>query len=214
MHWLGSCVFRACSKPVVLHASRANRPGAYLLVAPHLSPFDVPLLYRHTPRKLDFVSITELFAYRFIRWLYGSMNAFPLDRSRADSAAVRTILDRLARGRVVAMFPEGGLRTLERSVLRGGRMRSGTGRIAQLAGVPVIPAVVLGATKFAHFVAWLPLRRVRYGVIYGEPIEIDPRADTLEAPAALEDRLRTAFASLFSELESAMQNAGRASGSR
>lgn len=199
MHRLGSPVFWLCSKPVVLHAGRANRADAYLLVAPHLSPFDVPLLMRHTPRKLDFVSITELFSYRFIRWLYGSMNAFPLDRSRVDGAAVRTVLDRLARGRVVAMFPEGGIRSLETSVLRGGRIKPGVGRMARLAGVPIVPAVVLGSERFARFSAWLPLRQVRYGVSYGEPIVVDD--DT-----SVEEQLRRAFVTLAEELEGEMNS--------
>ena len=205
MYTICDPVFWLCSQPTVLHAGRAKRPGAYLLAAPHLSPFDVPLLMRHTPRPLDFVSIIELFRFRFIAWLYGGMNAFPLDRSQPDAAAVRIILDRLQRGRVVAMFPEGGIRKWENSVLQGGRMRAGTGRIAQLAQVPVIPAVILGASQFARFTAWLPLRRVRYGVIYGEPIFLDPALEKTTAMRVAEEQLRAAFCGLHEELTTAMR---------
>jgi 1-acyl-sn-glycerol-3-phosphate acyltransferase len=159
---------------------------------------------RHTQRPLDFVSIIEVFRNRFIAWFYGNMNAFPHDRSKPDSPTVRTILERLRAGRVVAMFPEGGIRSLERSVLNGGKMRPGVGRLSQLSGAPVVPAVVLGSTQFGRFTAWLPLRRVRYGVIYGQPITVDPSLDKETASLQMEARLRASFALLYDELKVAM----------
>src|SRR5438045_3002539 len=100
----GRMPFWISSRPVVLHAERARRAGPFILAANHTSPYDVPLLMRHTPRRLDFVSIIEVFRNPLVAWFYSHMNAFPVDRSRRDPATVRIILDRLARGRVVAMF--------------------------------------------------------------------------------------------------------------
>ena len=57
----GRFPFWVSSRPVVLHAKRAPRNGPFILAANHTSPYDVPLLMRHTPRRLDFVSITEVF---------------------------------------------------------------------------------------------------------------------------------------------------------
>src|SRR5260221_7805481 len=106
-------IFWTTSRPIVLHAERSRRKGGYILASNHPSPYDVPLLIRHSRRKLDFVSTVEVFQNRFAAWFYGSMNTFALDRSKPDGATVRVILDRLGRGRVVAMFPEGGFRKLE-----------------------------------------------------------------------------------------------------
>jgi 1-acyl-sn-glycerol-3-phosphate acyltransferase len=184
----------------VLHRERGDRKGAFILAATHLTPFDVPMLIRHTPRRLDFVSVVEVFRNPFVAWFYGNMNAFPLDRSKPDSPTVRIILDRLQRGRAVAMFPEGGIRTMETSVLSGGRMRPGVGRLAQLANVPVVPAVVLGASRFSRISAWLPHRATRYGVIYGEAIALDPGLEKVEAIKVMEERLREAFLGLHEEL--------------
>lgn len=208
VYGIGTSIFWTCSRPLVLHREQGDRQGAFILAATHLTPFDVPMLIRHTPRRLDFVSIVEVFRNPFVAWFYGNMNAFPLDRSKPDSPTVRTILDRLKRGRAVAMFPEGGIRTLEKSVLSGGRMRPGVGRLAQMANVPVVPAVVLGAAGFSRVSAWMPHRGTRYGVIYGEAISLQPELDKVEATQVMEERLRVAFCSLYTELQAAMKGDG------
>jgi 1-acyl-sn-glycerol-3-phosphate acyltransferase len=205
VYGIGTSIFWTCSRPLVLHRERGDRQGAFILAATHLTPFDVPMLIRHTPRRLDFVSIVEVFRNPFVAWFYGNMNAFPLDRSKPDGPTVRIILDRLQRGRAVAMFPEGGIRAMENSVLSGGRMRPGVGRLAQLANVPVVPAVVLGAASFSRVSAWMPHRGTRYGVIYGEPISLQPELDKVEATKVMEERLREAFLSLYRELKTAME---------
>jgi 1-acyl-sn-glycerol-3-phosphate acyltransferase len=191
----GRFPFWVSSRPVVLHAKRAPRNGPFILAANHTSPYDVPLLMRHTPRRLDFVSITEVFRNPAVAWFFTCMNAFPLDRSRRDSPTVRTILDRLSRGRVVAMFPEGRIVGEAESVVHGAPFRPGVARIAKLAGVPVVPVVIWGSRAYARFASWLPLKRTRYGVIYGEAIEPHDEEPTERALAdayrALYEELRT-----------------------
>ena len=205
VHAIGSAIFWSTSRPVILHRNRLNRPGPFILASTHLSPFDVPVLVRHSPRKLDFVSIVEVFRNPFVAWFYGSMNAFPLDRSKPDGPTVRIVLDRLSRGRAVGIFPEGNIRRLEDSVLSGGRMRPGAARLAQMANVPVLPAVVLNTDVYKRIGAWLPLRRIRYGVIFGEPIQIRPELEKSVAAKQLEEELRLAFVALHQELLSRMK---------
>jgi 1-acyl-sn-glycerol-3-phosphate acyltransferase len=90
VHAVGSAIFWASSKALVLHRDRVKRMRPpYILAANHHSPFDVPLLIRHTPHRLDFLSTVEAFGHPFSNWFYGSMNAFPIDRSKLDHASVR-----------------------------------------------------------------------------------------------------------------------------
>src|ERR671913_1859746 len=129
---IGVHAFWVSSSPIILHRDRLKRPGAYILAPNHLSPFDVSCLMAIAPRNLDWVSIVEAFRNPFVALLYGSVNVFALDRSKPDSPTVRIILDRLKRGRVVAMFPEGSIREDEReSVIHGGPFKPGVARIAQ-----------------------------------------------------------------------------------
>jgi 1-acyl-sn-glycerol-3-phosphate acyltransferase len=192
--------FTVSSSPVILHRERSEREGAYLLAANHLSPYDVACLMKVTPRLLDFVSIVEMFKKPLVGWFFRNMNAFPLDRGRIDTATTRIIFDRLRKGRVVALFPEGRIRTIEESVLQGGNFKRGVLRIAQLANVPILPVVIVGTTAYHRVNSWLPIRRTVYGVNYGEAIE--PSAG--EDEEALAARLKTAFLELYAELRAAM----------
>lgn len=177
---IGTPCFALSARATVLGIENVPTNGAFILAATHQSPYDVPLLIRHTPRLLDFVSITEVFQNRFVAWFYGSMNAFPLERSRPDAATVRIILSRLNAGRAVAMFPEGRIRDAHDSVLQTGKIRKGLGRIANLTQTPIVPSVILNSGAYRRFSAWLPLRRVRYGVIYGAALDPIDDTDLLE----------------------------------
>lgn len=208
VRFLGGPAFWVSSAPTVVDAERVPATGGCLIAATHESPYDIALLIRHTERAIDFVSIVEVFRNPVVGWLYGSLNAFPLDRSRPDGATVRIILDRLRRGRAVGIFPEGGFRPGLQSVVHTGRLRPGVGRLARLADVPVVPCVIINSHAYARPWSWAPLRRTRYGVIYGEPI--DPLLDG----AAIETRLVDAFVTLHGRLRAAMASADSAAPAR
>jgi 1-acyl-sn-glycerol-3-phosphate acyltransferase len=191
--------FYLSSRTTFLGLDNVPQKGPCILASTHQSYFDVPFLILHTPRLLDFVSITEEFRKPIVGRFYRAMNAFPLDRSRADPKTVRIILDRLARGRAILIFPEGGIKTGEHSVLSGGRIRPGVGRIANLANAPVIPVVVANGDAYLKVSSWLPLRRIRYGLIFGKPI---PPTDD---PTDLESRLAEALKRLHQTLLAALR---------
>jgi 1-acyl-sn-glycerol-3-phosphate acyltransferase len=178
---IGSHPFWMSSSPTVIGVEKSARSGAYILASNHESPYDVPLLIRHGIRKIDFVSTREVFKSPFVRWFYGSMNAFPLDRSRPDVQAARTIFDRLERGRVVGMFPEGRLRTGEHALVHTRKIRPGIGRIAKLARVPIVPAFVINSAAYLRLWGWMPFGHTKYGVIFGDPIEPSDVPEVTEA---------------------------------
>jgi 1-acyl-sn-glycerol-3-phosphate acyltransferase len=189
--------FIVSSRPVIRHVDRLPRDGAFFLACSHLSPYDVPALMRSSPRPIDFVSTKEVFENRFVAWLYGNMGTFPIDRSRSDPKTVRIILDKLAQGRCVGVFPEGRIRKESESVVRGGRFRPTLVRLAKLANVPIVPAVVLGADQYNRVLSWAPLMRTKYGVIYGEPFRVDDEEQG-------EQKLAHDFQGLYAELKKAM----------
>jgi 1-acyl-sn-glycerol-3-phosphate acyltransferase len=192
------------SRPTVLHRERVPRKGAMILAANHLSPFDIPCLFYASPRPLDFVSVTEVFQHKFTAWLYGSMNAFPLDRHRPDTATVRTIHHRLEHGRAIAMFPEGSIRTPQTSLLSGAPFKPGVAGLARLTGAPVVPCVVLGTRAYGPIKSFLPLRSVRWGAIFGEPMRMDPDGPEQAARESFVAALRANYDALFAELRDAM----------
>ena len=92
-------------------------------------------MIKTSSRALDFVSIVEVFENPFVAWLYGSLNAMPLDRHNQDLVIVREIVQRLRDGRAVAIFPEGRIHRPEESVLLGGEVTEGFGQMAMMAKV-------------------------------------------------------------------------------
>lgn len=205
---IGSAIFWQSSRPIMMHRERTDRAGAFIVAGNHHSPFDVPLTIRHSRRRLDYVTVTEAFKHRFVAWFYGGMNAFPVDRSKVDPTAVRKAVDRLKRGRAVAMFPEGAIRRPPNSVTHGGRFRPGVARLAQMADVPVMPCVVANSDRYLKIAAWLPHRQIRYGIIFGEPIFLRQELDKSAAVAAMEADLSAAFVRLWGELTAEMRLRG------
>ena len=202
VYFLGYPPMILASSTTVLHRDRVPRKGAFLLASNHLSPYDNACLIKETPRVLNFISLLELFKHPLARWFLTNIGATPLDRRGPDSATVRIVMDKLKAGRVVALFPEASIRNEQTSVLNGGRLKPGVGRIAKMAGVPIIPCVIVGARGFHRFQNWLPFRRIKIGLIYGEPIVVQD--ETAADYEQFEERLRTAFLTLHAELKAAM----------
>ncbi len=197
---VGSPAFSIASRPLVLHRERAARAGGWLLAANHESPFDAALLVATTPRVIYWLSIVELFQHPLSRWFLSSMGAMPLDRSRPDPQTVRSVTRHLRAGQVVGIFPEGGLRDDEASVFTTGEMKDGVARLAEIARVPVVPCVVAGGAKFSRWQNWLPLRRTRWAVAYGEPIHLRRELGRESARTALRVELQRALVALREEV--------------
>lgn len=197
---VGGKVFRAASAPLILHPERAARPGAYLLVSNHESPFDAPLLITANPRVIHWLSIREIFRNPLAASFLRGMLASSLDRSRVDTLTVRQVTRKLRTGEVVGLFPEGGVRTGADSVLRGGRIKDGVARLAELAHAPVLPCVVVGGAQFRHWESWLPRHRTRWAVAFGEPLFLHRALDRPAARTALVMAIEQALRALHEEV--------------
>jgi len=197
---IGSVIFRIASSPRVLHAERAPRTGGYLLAANHTCAYDAPLLIAANPRMIHWLSIVELFRHPFSRWFMESFGALPLDRSKTDTVTVRRLARLLAAGQVVGIFPEGGVRQDDASVLEAGAIDDGVCKLAQLAGVPVLPCVVLGAEKFRRWKSWLPGARTRWAVAFGEPIPPRAEPDRATARQVMAEEITQALRTLRTEV--------------
>lgn len=189
-------IFDIACRPTILHRQRAARAGGYLLAANHHHAMDIPALMYATPRLIDFVSIAQVMNTPGLGAFYRQFQTITLHRGRVDPAAIRTIVGRLRDGRVVGFFPEARITAPQDSVTAGGPHRSGLGRIARLAQVPVLPAVVLDTARLMKPAAWLPLRRTRFAVAYGQPIFANPDLPPRESQHNVEHRWRQQMLSL------------------
>jgi 1-acyl-sn-glycerol-3-phosphate acyltransferase len=88
--------------------------------------------------------------------------------------------------------------------MRGAPIKRGVALISYRTGVPVLPCAIIGADRLNRVAPWLPFRRARLWVAFGDQL-IEPRTD-LDRKAAREvmaGELGQAFVKLFTELDKA-----------
>jgi 1-acyl-sn-glycerol-3-phosphate acyltransferase len=162
-------LFTFAARRRVLHAGRARHQGPWLLAANHIAHFDPLLITSVVPRQIDWMAMADLFRPRLLGAWLRAADTFPVQRFKADRGALRTAVERLRAGRIVGMFPEGGLRDGAASVLGGAPLLRGIRAVAEQGGAPVLPCVILGSDRLYRAANWLPLRRVPVWIGFGEP---------------------------------------------
>src|SRR5262249_41339509 len=193
-------VFGCVARIHIIGRENANRAGGLLLAANHISHFDPVLISLRVRRKIDWMTMAEFFRPPALGFFLRSIDAFPAERDRADLKTIRTAIERLKSGRIVGIFPEGGIRDGARSLLEGAPLRPGAATLAQLAGVPVVPCVILGTDRLYQKTQWLPFRRTPVWIAFGKPISCFPELQKSNARERIESELAAAFKNLYAEL--------------
>jgi 1-acyl-sn-glycerol-3-phosphate acyltransferase len=196
MRLLFGCVARVH----VLRSENANRSGAFLLAANHISHFDPLIISGVVRRKIDWMAMAEFFPVPVLGHFLRAVDTFPTARDRADRATIRTAIERLKAGRIVGVFPEGGIRDGARSLLEGAPLRRGLSTLAHIARVPVLPCVILGSDRFYNAKRWFPLRRTHVWIAFGKPVPCFSELEKSVARARIEREVTGAFQNLYAEL--------------
>ena len=197
--WLARGIYSLLGTVRVYHRERSALAGPCVLASNHISHFDPPLVSVATRRKIDWMAMKDLFKHPLAALYLKAIDTFPVDRDNMDRASVKTALARLKKGRVVGMFPEGGIRAGKTSVLEGAPMRPGAGALAQMAGAPLLPCLVLGTDRLYNKKNWRLFGRTPFWVGFGEPIRPAAGMDRKEARVFLERELAAAFKTLLAE---------------
>ena len=178
---IGRVIFFQTMNAEVVRPEAAERGGGYILAPTHLShlePFCLGILIN---RKVDWMARLEFFRRWWAAALLRAADVFPVNRSGVPVSAIRSAIARAKAGRIVGIFPEGGVAVGKQSVCRGGPIKKGAFAVACRANVPVLPCVVLGTHRLNEVKPWLPFRRARMWVIYGRLIEPNSLARTRRA---------------------------------
>jgi 1-acyl-sn-glycerol-3-phosphate acyltransferase len=163
--------------------------GGYVLAANHNSNFDPwPLGLPLFPRRyLRFMAKSELF-WTPLKQFATAAGAFPVRRGERDTVAIERAIALCREGHVVVMFPEGTRRKKGLRKKWEARAHTGAARIALGAGVPLVPAGIVGTDRLGK------LARLR--VTYGEPVPLDDLDGRDDAAQVATDRLMVAIAGL------------------
>ncbi len=169
--------------------------GPAVLVANHISHFDPVLLCVAFTRPIDWMTTVEFYANPIgAAWLRG-LNTFPVDRSRPDQRALRLGMERLRAGRLVGIFPEGGIRAGPSSIIGGTAPKRGATALARLAKVSIIPSVIFGSDRLYASRNWSPVPpRLPVWIAIGSSLSVAGEDD-----AAANESLAIALRALATE---------------
>jgi 1-acyl-sn-glycerol-3-phosphate acyltransferase len=193
-------LFGCVARVHVLRVENASREGGFLLAANHISHFDPFIISAVVRRKIDWMAMAEFFPWPIVGSFLRAVDAFPAARGRSDRKTIRTAIERLKAGRIVGLFPEGGIRDGTRSLLEGAPLRAGASTLAHIAGVSVVPCVILGSDRLYNPTRWLPLRRTPVWIVFGNPVPCFTELAKGSARARIEREATTAFQNLYAEM--------------
>jgi 1-acyl-sn-glycerol-3-phosphate acyltransferase len=163
-------IFLRFGSTVRLAAFGKIPPGPCVMVSNHISHFDPPFLSGWLPRKIDWIAMAELFGTKWSKAGFTWLDVIPVDRHGDDRQALRAAIKRLEAGRMIGIFPEGGIRDGDRSILARAEMREGAFLLAAKAKCPVLPVVILGSERLYNRRNWLPWRRAKVYIAIGDPV--------------------------------------------
>jgi perosamine synthetase len=186
-------VVRILFRPTVRGLDRLPAQGGFVLSSNQLSNLDgFALADPLYPRQVQWMGKAELFRRPFAPVLR-RLGIFPVRRGAGDLQAIETAVELAAGGHAVGIFPEGtrrekGLRKTHRP-----RAHRGAARVALTAGVPLVPAAVVGTERLTTLRRW--------HVAFGTPVATEGLgAATPAAAREATARLMAAIAALESEL--------------
>lgn len=160
-------VFRLCARVRVKGLEHLPACPPYILFANHISWFDPLLIGSFIPVPIHIMAMKGLFAFPPLAFLMRLVGAFPVRRGSLDRSAIEDAITILARGGVLFIFPEGGIRRME----RGGEMRPGISLIAQRSNAPLVPIGISGCRALYNPMK-LIIRRVQIFLHIGRPFLI------------------------------------------
>ncbi len=137
------------------------RSGSFIATSNHLGRLDAMLIWYYLKRDDIIVIVAEKYQQNaFLRWFAHQLNAIFVDRYNADVSAMRQVLERLKKGGVFVVAPE-GTRSPTGALIEA---RQGAAYIAARSGLPILP---VGVTGTEDRLAKQRLKRLRRLQVHG-----------------------------------------------
>lgn len=167
--------------------------GPAIMAANHQSYLDPPLVGITCRNELYYLARKTLFEKKIFGPIISRVNALPVDLSRGDISALRTVINLLKEGHRTVIFPE-GTRSLTGQIQQA---RPGIGMIIARTLAPVVPMRIFGS-----FEAWPKGGKIRphpITVVVGKPLRFkkaDLAANNREVYQKISEQVLAAIASI------------------
>lgn len=170
---VGSPVMRGVYHPWVRGAENIPKEGPAILASNHNAVWDSIFLPMVIDREVAFMGKADYFTGTGVKgWatknFMKAVGTIPVDRAggKAAQAAMQAGLDRLAKGELFGIYPE-GTRSPDGRLYKG---KTGVARLALESGAPVLPVAMIGMHAAQPVGRKIPLR-TNIGVVIGEPLD-------------------------------------------
>ncbi|MBN2467476.1 MAG: 1-acyl-sn-glycerol-3-phosphate acyltransferase, partial [Deltaproteobacteria bacterium] len=153
-----------------------------ILAANHASFMDSPVLQAASGRRIIYFMTERFYDPLWGRWFFKRMHCIPVHENTVyNLASLRIALSLLKEGKVIGIFPEGG-------ISRDGRLqkaRPGALLLAQKSSAPIVPAFISGTyqalPRHAKF-----FRKAKITVSFGNPLFFNELSNSLSGKSGLE----------------------------
>jgi 1-acyl-sn-glycerol-3-phosphate acyltransferase len=164
-------IVRSTSHLTVEGYEKVPLDQSFVIASNHVGRLDAVLIYHFTNRRDIIMLVAE--KYRRIpmaRWFVKQLNAIWVDRFNADFSALREALNRLKKGGVLVLAPE-GTRSPDGTLLQA---RPGVSYLAAKAGVPIFPVALIGSEDRLVYAQLKRFKRAHVTIRVGDPFDLPP----------------------------------------
>ena len=123
--------------------------GPAIIASNHISGLDPFLIFAACKRPVHFIIAANQYDRFGMTWLFKLGGCIPVEMDGRSDSAIRASLKALEEGKVVALFPQGGI---HRAHQPRSRLKRGVHKLAEISGAPVFP-VRISNVRGAGFVA-------------------------------------------------------------
>lgn len=166
MLWLRQKIYRP-------YGTKTPR-GAVLVSANHRKLIDPVVVHTVFPaRRMHCLATKELYNTRLKAAFFKRMHCIQVDKENFALSSFHDVVSNLEKGRMVVIFPEGGLNHNEDGSLMA--FKSGAVLMAHKAGAPILPVYIVEREKWYH----------RQRIVVGEPFDVRERLGKMPTMQAL-----------------------------
>ncbi len=189
-------VFRLVCKVDDRELARIPRNGPLILIGNHINFLETPIFvsWMDNPA-ITGIAKRESWKNPLFYFLFNLWEIIPIDRGVVDREAFRSSFDALARGKILALSPE-GTRNGTGKLVKG---KPGVSFLAARSGAAVLPAVFWGHEDF--WKNFKRLRRTELHIAVGTPFRLTPEgaSQAREVREAVADEMMYKLAELLPE---------------
>lgn len=138
--------------------TKAAQNGGYIICSNHLNYLDAAAIVLFSKEKVRFIAKYDLGRFGILRWLEHLFDVIPIKRNTQDLEAMKRCIKALKNNEILAIFPEGTRRGMEKNE----KAKNGAAFMAIRTGKQVVPVGISGTFKLFSKVY----------INYGEPLDM------------------------------------------